>query len=144
MLQQPNFGPEEGRIYGEALDALDHADLPYMLGGALALSAYTGIWRNTKDLDVFVPAEAVTRVLQVLEEAGFETEISEPHWLAKARKEEIFVDVIHANDSGAVTVDESWFATRRRSRFWGVGSASSPPRRCSSPRSSWLPGTAGT
>jgi hypothetical protein len=110
MLQEPNFGPEEGRIYGEALDALDRADLSYMLGGALALNTYTGIWRDTKDLDVFVPERRVARVLDALQRAGFETEIAEPHWLAKARKEEIFVDVIHANDSGAVTVDESWFA----------------------------------
>jgi hypothetical protein len=58
---------------------------------------------------MFVPAEAVTRVLEVLEEAGFETEISEPHWLAKAWKGELFVDVIHANDSGTVAVGESWF-----------------------------------
>ena len=110
MLQEPNFGPEEGRIYGEALGALDRADLSYMLGGALALNTYTGIWRDTKDLDVFVPERRVARVLDALQRAGFETKIAEPHWLAKARKEEIFVDVIHANDSGAVTVDESWFA----------------------------------
>lgn len=110
MLQEPNFGPEEGRIYGEALDALDRADLSYMLGGALALNTYTGIWRDTKDLDVFVPEMRVPRVLEALQRAGFATEIAEPHWLAKARKEEIFVDVIHANDSGAVAVDESWFA----------------------------------
>ena len=110
MLQEPIFEPEEGRIYGEALDALDRADLSYMLGGALALNTYTGIWRDTKDLDVFVPERRVARVLDALQRAGFETEIAEPHWLAKARKEEIFVDVIHANDSGAVTVDEYWFA----------------------------------
>jgi hypothetical protein len=110
MLQEPNFGPEEGRIYGEALDALDRADLSYMLGGALALNTYTGIWRDTKDLDVFVPEMRVTRVLEALQRAGFATELAEPHWLAKAQKEGIFVDVIHANDSGAVAVDESWFA----------------------------------
>jgi hypothetical protein len=38
-----------------------------MPGGTLAMNAYTGLWRDTKDLDVFVPAEAVPRVLEVLE-----------------------------------------------------------------------------
>ncbi len=79
MLQEPNFGPEEGRIYGEALDALDRADLSYMLSGALALNTYTGVWRDTKDLDVFVPERRVARVLDALQRAGFETEIAEPH-----------------------------------------------------------------
>lgn len=119
MLQEPNFGPEEGRIYGEALDALDRADLSYMLGGALALNTYTGIWRDTKDLDVFVPERRVARVLDALQGAGFETEIAEPHWLAKAQKEGIFVDVIHTNDSGAVAVEESWFANAQEIEVLG-------------------------
>jgi hypothetical protein len=113
MLREPNFGPEESRIYGEALDALNRAGLRYMLGDALALNAYTGIWRDTKDLDVFVPARDVARVLEVLERASFQTEVSEPHWLAKALKGDIFVDVIHANDSGTVAVEESWFENAR-------------------------------
>ena len=117
MLQEPDFGPEEGSVYGEALDALGRGNLSYMLGGALALNTYTGIWRDTKDLDVFVPERRVARVLGALQRAGFETEITEPHWLAKAQKEEIFVDVIHANDSGAVTVDESWFVNADEIEF---------------------------
>jgi hypothetical protein len=109
MLREPDFGPEAGRIYAEALDALDREGVRYMLGGALAMNAYTGLWRDTKDLDVFVPAVTVTRVLEVLRRTGFKTEIPEPHWLAKAWKGELFVDVIHANDSGTVAVGESWF-----------------------------------
>jgi hypothetical protein len=110
MLQEPDFGPEEGRVYGEALDALGGGDLSYMLGGALALHTYTGIWRDTKDLDVFVPQREVAKALDALQRAGFETKVAEAHWLAKAWKGDLFVDVIHANDSGAVTVEESWFA----------------------------------
>lgn len=113
MLREPDFGPEEARIYGEALDALDLAGIRYMLGGAFALNAYTGIWRDTKDLDVFVPEKDVARVLETLESAGFETEIAEPHWLAKAWRGDLFVDVIHANDSGTVVVEESWFANAK-------------------------------
>ena len=109
MLREPNFEPEEGRIYGEALDALDRAGVSYMLGGALALNAHTGIWRDTKDLDVFVSERDVARVLEVLGEAGFEMEVAEPHWLAKAWKGDLFVDVVYANDSGTVAVEESWF-----------------------------------
>jgi hypothetical protein len=109
MIQKPDFDAEASKVYGEVLDALDRADIRYMLGGALALNAYTGIWRDTKDLDVFVPGKTVARVLEVLEEAEFETEVTDPVWLAKARRGELFADVIYASHNGTGPVDESWF-----------------------------------
>jgi hypothetical protein len=113
MIRRPDFDAEAREVYGEVLDALDRADIRYMLGGALALNAYTGIWRDTKDLDVFVPEKTVPRVLDVLEEAGFQTEVSDPVWLAKARRGELFADVIHASHNGTGSVDESWFENAR-------------------------------
>jgi hypothetical protein len=80
-----------------------------MLGGAVALNAYTGIWRETKDLDVFVPEKTVAPIMETLEAAGFETEITDPCWLAKAWKGSPFVDIVHANQNGALPVEESWF-----------------------------------
>jgi hypothetical protein len=109
MIRKPDFDAEASEVYGQVLDALDRADIGYMLGGALALNAYTGIWRDTKDLDVFVPEKMVPRVLALLEEAGFETEVTDPVWLAKARRGELFADVIHASHNGTGPVDESWF-----------------------------------
>ena len=109
MIRKPDFDAEASEVYGEVLDALDRADVRYMLGGALALNAYAGIWRDTKDLDVFVPEATVPRVLELLEEASFETEVTDPVWLAKARRGELFADVIHASHNGTGPVDESWF-----------------------------------
>lgn len=108
--KEPSFGTEESEVYGEALDALHAAGIRYMLGGTVALNAYTGIWRNTKDLDLFVPEMTVARVLGTLEKAGFETEIADPCWLAKAWKRDYFADIVHANQNGALPVEESWFA----------------------------------
>jgi hypothetical protein len=109
MIRKPDFDAEASEVYGEVLDALGRADIRYMVGGALALNAYTGIWRDTKDLDVFVTEKTVPRVLEVLEEAGFETEVTDPVWLAKARRGELFADVIHASHNGTGPVDDSWF-----------------------------------
>src|SRR5918997_2257062 len=70
MIQkEPSFGAEEDEVYGEALDALNRAGIRYMLGGTVALNAYTGLWRETKDLDIFVLEKEVTRVLDTLEAA---------------------------------------------------------------------------
>jgi hypothetical protein len=109
MIRKPDFDAEASEVYGEVIDALDQADIRYLLGGALALNAYTGIWRDTKDLDVFTTEKSVSRVLEVLEETSFETEVTDPVWLAKAHRGELFADVIHASHNGTGPVDESWF-----------------------------------
>jgi hypothetical protein len=109
MRLEVDFGNEASEVYVEALNALSQAGIRYMLGGALALNAYTGIWRDTKDLDLFVPEKTVTPVLETLEDAGFETETMDPLWLAKAWRGDLFVDVIHATHNGTGLVDETWF-----------------------------------
>jgi hypothetical protein len=119
MIGEPEFGLKAEMVYREALGALDRAEVRYMLGGAVAVNAYTGIWRDTKDLDVFVPREIVARVLKTLEQAGFEVKVADPYWLAKAWKGDIFLDVVHANDSGTVAVEESWFTETREIEVLG-------------------------
>ncbi len=111
-----DFGADASAIYGEALDALNETDIRYMLGGAVALNAYTGIWRDTKDLDLFVSGESVPQVLETLEAAGFDTEITDACWLAKAWKGELFVDIIHGSHNGTGAVDESWFENAKEVR----------------------------
>jgi hypothetical protein len=53
-----------------------------------------GIARDTKDLDVFVRPGDCERVLRAFEQAGFETELTFPHWLGKAFSRGDMVDVI--------------------------------------------------
>src|SRR5919199_2053030 len=118
-IQEPSFGTEENEVYGEALDALNRAGIRYMLGGAVALNAHTGIWRETKDLDMFVLEKTVTPLLETLEAAGFETEITDPCWLAKAWKGNPFVDIVHANQNGALPVEESWFPNAKETTVLG-------------------------
>ena len=43
----------EREIYKRALEALNAAGLPYVVAGAYAIYEYTGIYRKTKDLDLF-------------------------------------------------------------------------------------------
>ena len=84
------------------------AHVPYVVSGAFALQQHTGIWRNTKDLDLFLPAQAVPEALQHLQEQGFETEIRDPVWLAKAHRDGYFVDLITGMSNAIITVDQSW------------------------------------
>ncbi len=107
-------------LFCEVLGHLNHAHLPYVVAGAFALQQHTGIWRNTKDLDLFLPAQAVPEALQHLEEQGFEIEISDPVWLAKAHRDGYYVDLITGMSNAIITVDQSWIDRSAESVVLGV------------------------
>ena len=49
---------EEWGLYRRAIEALRKSDLRFMLGGGFGLAAYTGRWRDTKDIDFYIhPAD---------------------------------------------------------------------------------------
>lgn len=98
------------RRYRRALAALTRAGLPFQVGGAFALEHYIGITRWTKDLDVFILPADVTRSLETLAAAGFQTELTYPHWLGKARAGRDFIDLIFSSGNGVAEVDEEWIA----------------------------------
>ena len=87
---------------------MNRARVPYVVSGAFALQQHTGIWRNTKDLDLFLPPDAVPRALEHLNHKGFETEIRDPVWLAKAHRDGYFVDLITGMSNAVITVNQSW------------------------------------
>ncbi|HEX5437443.1 MAG TPA: nucleotidyltransferase family protein [Gemmatimonadaceae bacterium] len=101
------------RVYQRALTALNAAGVPYVIAGAYAIYVHTGIYRETKDLDVFVEPHAVVTTLQVLKAAGFRARLEQPHWLAKATWGRHFVDVIFGMGNGLAFVDQEWYAHSR-------------------------------
>ena len=118
-LARPHFEESAAVVYKRAMDALHEDGVPYLLGGALAFNAYTGIWRDTKDLDAFVRPQDAQRALASLERAGFEIEIVYESWLGKGWMGDIFVDVIWRNANGLFPVKDEWFEHARTSRVLG-------------------------
>src|SRR6185312_3036063 len=96
-------------FYIDALSALDEADLPYVVGGGYAMAYYTGIARNTKDLDIFVCESDHRRVLDVLGARGYRTEYFYPFWIAKALSDDSFIDILYNSGNGLCVVDSTWF-----------------------------------
>jgi hypothetical protein len=104
----PDFPPEQRALFCEVLEHLNQVGIPYVVSGAFALQQHTGIWRNTKDLDLFLTSESVPEALRHLREQGFETEVRDPVWLAKAHRDGFFVDLITGMSNAIITVDQSW------------------------------------
>jgi hypothetical protein len=106
--------PEHEReIYKLALDTLSQTGIPYVVTGAYAIYEYTGIYRDTTDLDLFAPPQYIVPAMQALRDAGFRTRLEQPHWLAKGKIGELFVDLIFGMGNGLALVDEDWYRYSR-------------------------------
>jgi predicted nucleotidyltransferase len=99
---------EQATLFREVLMALEEKQFPYAVSGAFALRAHTGICRLTKDLDLFMTAKTSGEVFPYLRERGFDCEVRDPVWLAKAHKGEFFVDLITGMSNGVIVVEDSW------------------------------------
>ena len=101
--------PEEERdVYRRALHALNEASIPYVVAGAYAIYEHTGIYRQTKDLDLFVEPSVVVAAARALHGAGFVMRLEDLHWLAKGFIGDRFVDVIYGMGNGVAFIDDQW------------------------------------
>lgn len=118
--QPPVFCKQQESLFREVIQLLERKKVAFVISGAFALHEHTGIWRDTKDLDLFLPTPEVMRALQILGEDGFDTEILDPVWLAKARRDGFFVDLITGMSNGVIRVDYSWIRRASRSEIFGL------------------------
>lgn len=110
-----------------ALRALDASPVPFLVGGAYALFEYTGIFRDTKDLDLFIRERDLERAFRVLEAAGFRTEVTDPAWIGKAHQDPWYVDLIFSSGNGIAVVDDAWFECARPACVMDVEVLLAPP-----------------
>jgi hypothetical protein len=112
--------PSSQAVYRRVMETLRDGGVPFLVGGAYAFTPFTGIPRSTKDFDVFVAKSDIRRALDVLESAGFRTELTFPHWLGKAYWGPDFVDLIFSSGNGVAPVDERWFDHAPSGRVLGL------------------------
>jgi hypothetical protein len=111
---------EQATLFSDVLTSLEERRIPYAVSGAFALRQHTGICRFTKDLDLFMTAETSKAAFHYLREQGFECEVHDPVWLAKARKDDYFVDLITGMSNGVIVVEDSWMERARPAMIHGV------------------------
>ncbi len=96
-------------FYRRVLATLNASGIPFLVGGAYAFNQYTAIFRHTKDLDIFICRDDYPRVSEALLAAGYQTEMTYPHWLAKIRANGDLIDLIFSSGNGIAEVDREWF-----------------------------------
>lgn len=106
---EPDLDIKVEEVFKQAIRALNDSGLRFAVGAAFARNIYTGIWRSTKDLDIFLKPADLHEVMSVLKKAGFRTSVENPVWLAKAYKGRHFVDLIFGTGHGKYRFDDRSF-----------------------------------
>ena len=111
---------DQQTLFREVLASFESSGKHYAVAGAFALQKHTGIFRSTKDLDIFLSPDAAGASLKDLKQAGFRCEICDPIWLAKVHRDGYFVDLITGMSNGVITVDQSWIDRAQPANVLGV------------------------
>jgi hypothetical protein len=102
------------RIYRDVMQEADARGIPFAIGGAFAVATYTGYWRNTKDLDLYVLPEYRDRMIEVLKALGLEDyhpkAAYDRWWIYRATRDDTIVDVIWAMANHRAQIDGLWMS----------------------------------
>jgi hypothetical protein len=118
-------------IYKAAIRAVRAQEIQFALGGAFALAGYTGRWRNTKDLDLYLQPKDREPAIQALHSAGFSDYYTQlPYdraWIYRGIREGVIVDVIWSMANQRAQVDLDWFDHARPLRLANETLEALPP-----------------
>lgn len=119
MINTDRQRRESREFYREALTLLNQSGIPYMLGGAFSVHHHTGIYRDTKDLDIFCKSTEYPKILKLFGDLGYKTELTDVRWLAKIFKGEYYIDLIFDTVNGICRVQDSWYFVAPEAEFAG-------------------------
>jgi len=133
-LERPGVACHEGSTAGideltevmsEAVQALEKDAIDYVLIGGQA-SSLLGRPRCSSDVDLLVMPEDASPALAALARAGFRTERVNPHWLFKAFRRDVLVDLLF-KARGEIYLDEEMLRRSTIRRFHGTHVRVVPP-----------------
>jgi hypothetical protein len=101
-------------IYRSVIEEAQKREIPFAVGGAFAVATYTGRWRNTKDLDLYVLPQYRERMVEVLHEAGlrdyYDVKPYDRWWIYRTHDGGTIVDLIWAMANHRAEIDELWMS----------------------------------
>ncbi len=100
-------------MYRAAITAARNSGVPFLLGGGFALAAFTGRWRDTKDIDFYIHPGDRDRMVAALSEAGFVDYYDrlpyDRKWIYRSVRSDVIVDIIWSMANQRAQVDDLWF-----------------------------------
>ncbi len=109
----------EWALHRRVIELAAERGFAFALGGGLAFSAYSGRWRNTKDVDLFIRPADRDAMVQVTLDAGFLDYFDKLEydrtWIYRAYLDDVIVDLIWTMPNHRLEVDEDW-----QTRGWEI------------------------
>jgi len=103
---------DQWAIFGPAIAAVHALQVPVAIGGGLAISLYTGQWRNSKDIDLYVLPEHRDAVIAAVLSTGltdyFDEQPYDRSWIFRSVRDGVIVDIMWALANGAGKVEAGW------------------------------------
>jgi len=112
-------------VLAEAVQALEKDAIDYLLIGGQA-STLLGRPRCSSDVDLLVTPEDAPLALDALARSGFRTEKVNPHWLYKAFRRDVLVDLLF-KVRGEIYLDDEMLRRSTIRRFRGTHVRVVPP-----------------
>ncbi len=99
-------------VYDAVIVEAQARRIPFGVGGAFGYAAYTGMIRDTKDMDFFVTPPHRDAMVAAFRAAGAEDYFGQlPYdraWIYRGFRDDVIVDVIWAMANRRAEVDERW------------------------------------
>ncbi|MBV9295991.1 MAG: nucleotidyltransferase [Acidobacteriaceae bacterium] len=106
------FPREQWEVYKSVIAEARKRGLNFAVGGGLAAMVYAGQWRNTKDIDLYVPAREREEMIRAVTDLGLDdyyaVQAYDRNWIYRSHKGDTIVDLIWAMANQRSVVDESW------------------------------------
>lgn len=103
--------PQQWAVYAELISELTRRNIPFAVGGGLAVSAYSACVRNTKDMDLFVMEKDSRQAVDITRQLGFEEYLAVPYdptWSYRSFRKGYIVDFLWKMLNGRSYVTETW------------------------------------
>lgn len=104
--------PEQRELYARVMGQARQRGLKFAIGGGFASNAYSGLWRNTKDLDLFVREADHERFVTLLSDLGlrdyYDQKPYDRSWIYRGCIGDQIVDIIWQMANHRAAVDEFW------------------------------------
>lgn len=113
LITEPDrMSDEQWEIYRGVISEAQRANIPFAIGGGLAVGVYSGRWRETKDMDFYVLRKDLRRLQEILTKFGlsdyFDQLPYDREWIYRSIRDKIIVDVIWSMANYHAQVDETW------------------------------------
>ena len=99
-------------VYSRVLKAAKARGIPFAMSGGFTFSFYTGLWRNTKDMDLCVQPHDREAAIEATREAGlhdlYDEKPYDREWIYRSTIDGIIVDIIWQHANYRAKVDEDW------------------------------------